>query len=62
MKRASLVFIVVRQSQPVHSKIHPDKKLEDPYENIYTVVRGQKRFTLFPPTEGLLLKGMSLNV
>ncbi|OCB90872.1 hypothetical protein A7U60_g1896 [Sanghuangporus baumii] len=28
----------------------------DPYENIYTVVRGEKRFTLFPPTEGWLLR------
>ncbi|RDB22522.1 JmjC domain-containing protein 7 [Hypsizygus marmoreus] len=24
----------------------------DPYENIYTVVRGAKHFTLFPPTDG----------
>ncbi|TCD66984.1 hypothetical protein EIP91_000664 [Steccherinum ochraceum] len=24
----------------------------DPYENIYTVIRGSKTFTLFPPTEG----------
>ncbi|PCH41201.1 Clavaminate synthase-like protein [Wolfiporia cocos MD-104 SS10] len=27
----------------------------DPYENIYTVVRGAKHFTLFPPTEGWCL-------
>ncbi|KAF8312558.1 cupin-like domain-containing protein [Cantharellus anzutake] len=27
----------------------------DPYENLYTVVRGTKHFTLFPPTEGHLL-------
>lgn len=29
----------------------------DPYENIYTVVRGAKHFTLLPPTEGWCLKG-----
>ncbi|KAF9462654.1 cupin-like domain-containing protein [Collybia nuda] len=28
----------------------------DPYENIYTVVRGAKHFTLLPPTEGWCLK------
>ncbi|KAH8118306.1 cupin-like domain-containing protein [Phellopilus nigrolimitatus] len=28
----------------------------DPYENIYTVVRGTKHFTLFPPTEGWCLQ------
>lgn len=27
----------------------------DPYENIYTVIRGFKHFILFPPTEGHLL-------
>lgn len=29
--------------------------MTDPYENIYTVVRGTKHFTLLPPTEGFLL-------
>ncbi|KAL0070764.1 hypothetical protein AAF712_001985 [Marasmius tenuissimus] len=29
----------------------------DPYENIYTVVRGAKHFTLLPPTEGWCLEG-----
>lgn len=33
----------------------------DPYENIYTVVRGAKHFTLFPPTEGWCLQGKKLN-
>ncbi|KAG9111571.1 hypothetical protein FRC07_008034 [Ceratobasidium sp. 392] len=28
----------------------------DPYENIYTVVRGSKHFTLLPPTEGYTLR------
>ncbi|KXN86277.1 JmjC domain-containing protein 7 [Leucoagaricus sp. SymC.cos] len=28
----------------------------DPYENIYTVVRGEKRFTLLPPSDGWCLK------
>ncbi|KAF7352786.1 Jmjc domain-containing protein 7 [Mycena venus] len=28
----------------------------DPYENIYTVVRGSKHFTLLPPTDGWCLK------
>ncbi|KAJ7095389.1 cupin-like domain-containing protein [Mycena belliarum] len=28
----------------------------DPYENIYTVVRGSKHFTLLPPTEGWCLQ------
>ena len=28
----------------------------DPYENIYTVVRGAKHFILLPPTEGYLLR------
>lgn len=27
----------------------------DPYENIYTVIRGTKHFVLLPPTEGFLL-------
>ncbi|KAG8928490.1 hypothetical protein FRC02_006859 [Tulasnella sp. 418] len=30
----------------------------DPYENIYTLVRGQKHFTLLPPTEGWTLQGL----
>jgi len=29
----------------------------DPYENIYTVIRGTKHFTLLPPTEGWCLQG-----
>lgn len=29
----------------------------DPYENIYTVIRGAKHFTLLPPTEGWCLRG-----
>ncbi|KAG8908159.1 hypothetical protein FRB99_008702 [Tulasnella sp. 403] len=28
----------------------------DPYENIYTVIRGRKHFTLLPPTEGWSLQ------
>ncbi|KAL1946517.1 hypothetical protein VTO73DRAFT_14621 [Trametes versicolor] len=28
----------------------------DPYENVYTVIRGSKHFTLLPPTEGWCLK------
>ncbi|KAI0772103.1 Clavaminate synthase-like protein [Trametes elegans] len=28
----------------------------DPYENIYTVIRGSKTFTLLPPTEGWCLR------
>ncbi|XP_006460104.1 hypothetical protein AGABI2DRAFT_117066 [Agaricus bisporus var. bisporus H97] len=28
----------------------------DPYENIYTVVKGEKRFTLLPPSDGWCLK------
>ncbi|KZT24484.1 Clavaminate synthase-like protein [Neolentinus lepideus HHB14362 ss-1] len=31
----------------------------DPFENIYTVVRGTKHFTLFPPTEAWCLKERS---
>lgn len=30
----------------------------DPYENIYTVIRGRKDFTLLPPTDGWYLSGM----
>lgn len=30
---------------------------QDPYENIYTVVRGTKHFLLLPPSEGLYLQG-----
>ena len=30
---------------------------QDPYENIYTVVRGMKHFFLLPPTDGWCLKG-----
>lgn len=30
----------------------------DPYENIYTVVRGEKHFTLLPPSDGWCLKGL----
>lgn len=29
----------------------------DPYENLYVVVRGFKRFTIFPPTERICLHG-----
>ncbi|KAF7355320.1 JmjC domain-containing protein 7 [Mycena sanguinolenta] len=32
----------------------------DPYENIYTVVRGSKHFTLLPPTDGWCLKGATV--
>lgn len=36
--------------------------VSDPYENIYTVVRGSKHFTLLPPTEGgLYLKGQTVS-
>ena len=38
-------------------KVH---KMTDPYENIYTVIRGAKHFTLLPPTEGQYLEGMRL--
>lgn len=31
----------------------------DPYENIYTVIRGTKHFLLFPPSEGWCLQGTS---
>ncbi|KIJ56686.1 hypothetical protein M422DRAFT_22845 [Sphaerobolus stellatus SS14] len=31
----------------------------DPYENLYTVVRGAKHFTLFPPTEAYCLREKS---
>ncbi|KAG9317290.1 Clavaminate synthase-like protein [Chiua virens] len=34
----------------------------DPYENIYTVVRGTKHFTLLPPSEGWCLEGLSHTV
>ncbi|KEP52386.1 phospholipase [Rhizoctonia solani 123E] len=30
-------------------------RLADPYENIYSVIRGSKHFTLLPPTEGYTL-------
>ena len=30
---------------------------QDPYENIYTVVRGMKHFFLLPPSDGWCLKG-----
>lgn len=33
----------------------PCHAYEDPYENIYTVLRGSKHFLLLPPTEGFLL-------
>ena len=33
------------------------RALTDPYENIYTVIRGAKYFTLLPPTDGWCLKG-----
>lgn len=29
----------------------------DPYENIYTVIRGSKTFTLLPPSEAYCLHG-----
>ena len=35
-----------------------DDGWSDPYENLYTVIRGAKYFTLLPPTEGRYLKGM----
>lgn len=32
---------------------------KDPYENVYLVVRGEKRFDLLPPTEFYCLHGKS---
>ncbi|KAG6814184.1 hypothetical protein H0H92_000861 [Tricholoma furcatifolium] len=45
--------------QPIRSLcfFNQSKRLSaDPYENIYTVIRGAKHFTLLPPTEGWCLK------
>lgn len=36
------------------------RRCPDPYENIYTLVRGRKHFTLLPPTEAWCLQGQSL--
>jgi hypothetical protein len=36
--------------------------LTDPYENIYTVIKGTKHFILFPPTEGWCLQGSLVEV
>ena len=36
--------------------------LVDPYENIYTVIRGMKQFVLFPPTEGWYMNGQCLDM
>jgi jumonji domain-containing protein 7 len=56
------VCIVVRSahlpSSYVSAKIYIYiSGISDPYENIYTVIRGTKHFTLFPPTEGFSLCG-----
>jgi len=51
---ASPAFTAVRQIaglQSLGADVAPD-----PYENIYTVIRGAKHFTLLPPTEGWCLK------
>lgn len=32
----------------------------DPYDNLYTVIRGQKRFILLPPTDAMLLRRRAL--
>lgn len=42
----------------IHTLDSVDTVRTDPYENIYTVVRGTKVFTLFPPTEGWCMQGM----
>ena len=44
------IFLVIGKVLNEHS---------DPYENIYTVIRGAKYFTLFPPTEAWRMKGKS---
>lgn len=49
-----------RQPEAVNIWIGNSKSVtsihSDPYENIYLVVRGEKRFTLIPPTDGWSLK------
>lgn len=39
--------------------LHPGA---DPYENIYTVIRGSKTFILYPPTEFYCLHGQSVRI
>ena len=34
----------------------------DPYENLYTVIRGQKRFVIYPPTDRVYMKYESFPV
>lgn len=41
-----------------HPLLHISTRPTDPYENIYTVIRGTKHFTLLPPTEGWCLQGL----
>jgi jumonji domain-containing protein 7 len=39
------------------SRNHIMTMFEDPYENIYQVIRGRKLFTLLPPTDSWALQG-----
>ena len=34
----------------------------DPYENLYTVIQGQKRFVIYPPTDRVYIKYKKVNV
>ncbi|KAG6817412.1 hypothetical protein H0H87_009057 [Tephrocybe sp. NHM501043] len=46
-----------RTPDAVNLWIGDGRSITNPYENIYTVLRGAKHFTLLPPTEGWCLKG-----
>lgn len=53
----SITSIHNGRSYLIINDLHALTQAEDPYENIYTVVRGVKHFTLLPPTEGWCLEG-----
>lgn len=53
---ASVTSVHSGSYSPSHKGFY-NSALSDPYENLYTVVRGVKHFTLFPPTEGWCLQG-----
>ena len=51
---------IVVSTHSCHMGLNQKYSHIDPYENVYTVIRGKKHFTLFPPTEGWCLKGKTM--
>ena len=49
----------MRQNYPENTRFI---YFQDPYENIYSVIRGSKTFTVFPPTEAWCMEGITFQL